>query len=81
MRADSLTVLQLYLLGSVATILEMLESVVKRMLLNSALKGPSDCKEAAALSKDVLRCVTTMLGGQCVMTSGMMMMLRLSVDN
>jgi len=44
------------------------------------LKGTSDCKEALPL-RDVWRSATTMSGGQCAMTDGMMWMPELPADN
>ena len=69
MRPDSLTALSQHLEPPTAHMLKMLERVVPL-----ATKEPSDSKEALPLV-DVWRSAITMSGGQCVMTSGVEVML------
>ena len=69
MRPDSLTALFQHLEPPTAHMLKMLESIVPL-----APKEPSNFKEAMPLV-DVWKSATTISGGQCVMTSGVEVML------
>jgi hypothetical protein len=75
LRPDSLTVLIYHWGPTTVVILKMLESGVQ-----VAFKEASDCKEAP-VHKDVWRSATTMSGAQCVMTSGVLLMLKWPVDS
>jgi hypothetical protein len=74
-------------------IVKMLESGVKQvygilannyplffLIFQDALKVTSDCKEALP-TVDVWRSATTMSGAQCVMTSGVLLMLKWHADS
>ena len=75
LRPDSLPALVLVLESILAHTLKMLECCV-----SPAPKDPSDFKEALP-PLDVWRSATIIPGAQCVMTSGILLMLKWFVDN
>ena len=80
LRPDLLTVLLILWVTITVLTVKMLGFGVEKLSL-LVLKEPSDFNKVQLLLKAVLRSATTTSGGQCVMTYGILLMLKWFADN